>query len=184
MACARQDLVIMHFYKSAATLDMQSCNLIFEATANLIERVRDLDTDFNLHNICTRFLLTATLLSIASIARVLKGPFAAFLDQARGYALFEAGVNFVRSCSIQHGDFAMKAAACAEKIWTSKKVFRDPNGSINITLRVRNRLSGAPLHDAIRCWREEFIALETMKSMPGIDIGQQIFCAVGTFTDA
>ncbi|OCK75277.1 hypothetical protein K432DRAFT_386307 [Lepidopterella palustris CBS 459.81] len=170
IASARQDLVVMHFYKSATTLDMQSCMLIFNSTSSVLEQVRDLDRDYGLHRICTRFLLTVTLLSLASMARILKGPFARYLDQIRGSDLFDTGVRFVRSCSIQKEDFGEKAAACAEQIWKSKKVFRNPDGSINITLRVRNRLSGGPLHDAIRCWKEEFFDPEYMHSAPGMDI--------------
>jgi transcriptional regulatory protein LEU3 len=171
IAFARQDLVAMHFYKSATTLDMQSCMLIFNATSIVLEQVRDLDRDYGLHRMCTRFLLTATLLSLASMARILKGPFAEYLDQIRGYNLFDTGVRFVRSCSVQKADYGERGAAFAEQLWKSKKVFRNPDGSINITLRVRNRLSGGPLHDAIRCWKEEFFDSEYMHSAPGMDIG-------------
>jgi hypothetical protein len=55
-----------------------------------------------------------------------------------------------------------------------REVFRDPDGSINITLRVRNRLSGGPLHDVIRCWKEEFFDPEYTHSATGIDIGRLI----------
>ena len=171
IASARQDLVAMHFYKSATTLDMQSCMLIFNATSNALEQVRDLDRDYGLHCMCTRFLLTTTILSLASMARILKGPFAGYLDQIRGYNLFDTGVRFARSCSVQKADYGERGAAFAEQIWKSKKVFRNPDGSINITLRVRNRFSGGPLHDAIRCWKEEFFDPEYMHSAPGMDIG-------------
>ncbi|KAK9489927.1 hypothetical protein V1508DRAFT_400375 [Lipomyces doorenjongii] len=171
IASARQDLVAMHFYKSAITLDMQSCMLIFDATSSVLEQVRDLDRDYGLHRICSRFLLTVTLLSLASMARILKGPFAGYLDQTRGYNLFDTGVRFARSCSVQKADFGERGAAFAEQIWKSKKVFRNPDGSINITLRVRNRLSSGPLHDAIRSWKEEFFDPEYMHSAPGMDIG-------------
>ncbi|KAK9320890.1 hypothetical protein V1517DRAFT_194027 [Lipomyces orientalis] len=170
IASARQDLVVMHFYKSATTLDMQSCMLIFNATSSVLEQVRNLDRDYGLHRICTRFLLTVTLLSLASMARILKGPFAGYLDQVRGYDLFNTGVRFARSCSIQKADYGERGAAFAEQIWKSKKVFRNPDGSINITLRVRNRLSSGPLHDVIRCWKEEFFDLEYIHSAPGMDI--------------
>jgi transcriptional regulatory protein LEU3 len=162
----------MHFYKSAATLDMQSCLSIFDATADVLARLRDIDKNNDLHRVCTRYITTTTILSVASIARVLKGPFASYLDQIRGYELFEFGVRFLRSCSVEKGDFGERAAAFSERIWQSKKVFRDPDGSINITLRVRNRLSAGPLHDVIRCWKDEFVDLEYRYShVPGMDIG-------------
>jgi transcriptional regulatory protein LEU3 len=172
VASARQDLVAMHFYKSATTLDMQSCMLIFNATSSVLEQVRDLDRDYGLHRICTQFLLTATLLSLACMARILKGPFAGYLDQTRGYNLIEVGVRFARSCSLQKGDFGERCSAIAEQIWKSNKVFRDPDGSTNITLRVRNRLSSGPWHDAVGCWKEEFINPDCIHFAPGgLDIG-------------
>jgi transcriptional regulatory protein LEU3 len=112
-----------------------------------------------------------TLLSLAGMARILKGPFAGYLDQTRGYSLYETGVLFLQSCSIQKLDFGERSASLVEQIWKSKKVFRNPDGSINITLRVRNRLSGGPLHDAFRCWKEEFYDPAFVFSVPGMDIG-------------
>lgn len=171
IASARQDLVAMHFYKSAITLDMQSSTLIFNATSSVLEQIRDLEKDHALHRTCTRFLLTVTLLSLTSIARILKGPFAGYLDQVRGYNLFDIGVCFLRSSSILKGDFAERAAGFAEQMWKSKKVFRNSDGSINITLRVRNRLSGGLLHDTLKYWKEEFFDSKYMHSAPGLDAG-------------
>jgi hypothetical protein len=171
VACARQDLAVMHFYKSATTLDVQSCILIFNATSIVLAQVRELDRNHGLHRICPRFLLTATLLSLSSMARILKGPFAEHLDQTHGYNLFEGGVLFARSCSVQKGDYAEKSAATAERILQSKKVFRDPDGTINITLRIRNRLSISPWHDVIQCWKEEFFDPDCTHYASGTDIG-------------
>lgn len=105
------------------------------------------------------------------MVRILKGPFAEYLEQIRGYDLFDSGVHFARSCSVQKADFGDRSAALAEQIRKSKKVFRNPDGSINITLRVRNRLSGGPLHDVVRCWKEEFSDPKYTHSAPGMDIG-------------
>lgn len=172
IASARQDLAVMHFYKSATTLDMQSCMLIFNAISSVLEQFRDLDRDYGLHRVCTRFLLTVTLQSLASMARILKVPFAGYLDQTRGYNLFDTGVRFVRSCSVQKADFGEKCAMSAEKMWKSEKVFRNPDGSINITLRVRSRLSAGPWFDAVRCWREEFFGPDCIHSAPDRNIGR------------
>ncbi|KAK9259621.1 hypothetical protein V1519DRAFT_250325 [Lipomyces tetrasporus] len=187
IACARQDILVMHFYKSATALELQSCMLIFNATSSVLEQVRDLDRDYGLHRICTRFLLTVTLLSLASMARILKGPFAGYLDQTRGYGLFDAGVRFARSCSVQKGDLAERCAALAERIWKSKKVFRDHDGTINITLRVRNRLSAGPWYDAMRCWKEEFFDPDCVHYASATDIGTpfaHLFVRSGTHVSA
>lgn len=159
----------MHFYKSSATFDVQNCMLIFDVASSVLEQVCDLDQKHGLHLICSRFILTSSLLSIASLARILKGPFAAYLDQTRGYSLFDSGVSFVRSCSIQKGDFADKCATSGEKMWKSKKVFRNSDGTFNITLRVRNRLSTGPWHDTLACWKEEFFDPDCVHYASGTD---------------
>jgi transcriptional regulatory protein LEU3 len=163
--------VVMHFYKSATALDLQSSLLIFNVVSSVLEQVCDLDRDYGLHLVCTRYLLTAILVSLACMARILRGPFAEFLDQSRGSSLFDNVVRFIRSCSIQKADFGDRGATYAEQIWKSNKVFRNPDGSVNITLRVRNRLSCGPLHDVVRCWKEEFVDPEIMHSAPEMDIG-------------
>jgi transcriptional regulatory protein LEU3 len=157
ICAARQELVVLHLYKSASTLDMQACILIFDCTSKVLDQVFTLDRENNLHQICTRHLQTVVILSLASIARVLKGPFASYLDQTKGSNLIENGTQFLRSCSVQKGDFVDRAASLAEQIWKNQKVFRNPDGSINITLRVRNRLSSGPLLDVIRCWSDEIV---------------------------
>jgi transcriptional regulatory protein LEU3 len=161
----------MHFYKSATTLDMQTCMLIFNTTSSVLEQLQDLDREHGLHNICTRFLQIVVLLSLASMVRILKGPFAGYLNQTRGYQLFNTGVRFARSCSVQKADFADRCSRLAEQVWKSKKVFRNLDGSINITLRVRNRLSAGIWLDAIRCWKEEIVDHECMHDASDMDHG-------------
>lgn len=136
---------------------MQSCISIFDSTSTVLDQVLTLDREYNLHQICTRHLQTVVILSLACIARILKGPFAAYLDQTKGSNLIENGTQFLRSCSVQKGDFVDRAASLAEQIWKNKKVFRDPDGSVNITLRVRNRLSSGPLLDVLRYWSDQIV---------------------------
>lgn len=171
IASVRQEIAAMHFYKSEIMLLADASTSIFNATAKVLEMIRDIDIEYGLHQTCTQFLLTATLGSLACMARTLKGPFAEYLDRAHGANLIEIGIRFARSCSLQKGDFADRCAGIAEKIWTSKKVFREPDGTINITLRVRNRLSSGPWHDAVRCWKEEFVNPDCAAYAPGIDAG-------------
>jgi hypothetical protein len=130
LVTARQDLVAMHFYKSATTLDMQSCMSIFIATSSVLELVCNLDKDYGLHYMSTRFVITATLLSLASIARILKGPFAGYLDQTLGYKLFDAGVRFVRSCSVQKADYGERGATFADQLWKSERCFATPTDQL------------------------------------------------------
>ncbi|ORY10782.1 hypothetical protein BCR34DRAFT_485124 [Clohesyomyces aquaticus] len=171
ISAARQDLTAMQFYKSVTSLDMQSSVLIFNATTDILTQFRDLDREFVVHRICTRYFHSVALLSLASLARILKGPFAGALDQARGNSLIDAGISFLRSCSISKGDFGAKCASFAENLGSSNRIFREADGSVNITLRVRNRLSAGPIHDIIKYWRDELVGPEFLQAAPGINQG-------------
>jgi len=42
------------------------------------------------------------------------------------------------------------------QLWNSNRVFKGPNGTEAVTLRIRNRLGGSIVLDALVWWREEF----------------------------
>lgn len=157
LAAARQDLAAMHFYKSAQTLDIQSSIAVFEATAKVLEQIRDLDRDLRLSTICTRYIFMTAFMGMSFMIRLLKGPFASYLDQVRGSTLYQRGLLFLQSCSLEKTDLPERAATVLKQIWNSENTFRNADGSVDITLRVRNRLSASPVYDAVRWWREEFV---------------------------
>lgn len=151
----------MHFFKSSHTLDVQSCNSVFSTTVKILEFIRDREINHALSDSCTRFVFTAALMGVALMLRILKGPFATYVDQEHGSTLFLATAKFMQSYSFEKGDFSARAALLAEQLWGSEKLFKDTDGTVNIALRVRNRLSASPLHDVIVRWREEFGDLRT-----------------------
>jgi hypothetical protein len=155
VAAARQEIAAMHFYKSTQTLDIHSSIAVFDAASRVLEHIRDLERDHKLSSICTRYILMAALMGALLIARSLKGPFASYLDQARGMTLYQVAVAFLQSCSREKTDFAERAAAVVEQIWRSEKIFKNVAGAVDISLRVRSRLSASPVYDAIKWWREE-----------------------------
>jgi hypothetical protein len=173
LAAARQDIAAMHFYKSAKTFDIQSSIAVFEATSKILEQIQDLENDLQLSTICTRFIFMTAFLGMAFMARLLKGPFASYLDYAKGSALYQRVLLFLQSCSLEKTDLPERAATALQQVWKSEKIFKSANGSIDITLRVRNRLSASPIYDAIRWWREEFVEhrREIEPGQPGLAAG-------------
>lgn len=157
LAASRQDIAAMHFYKSSQTFDLPSSLSVFETTARVLEQIRDLETVSRLSTICTRYIFMTAFMGITFMVRLLKGPFASYLDQARGATLFQNTLVFLQACSLEKTDLPERAATALEQIWRSEKIFKSADGSVDITLRVRNRLSASPVYDAIRWWREEFV---------------------------
>jgi hypothetical protein len=143
----------MYFFKSAETLDGQCCAFIFEVTATVLKLIQDFNRNGKLSQICARVHLFAALLGTSLMLRILKGPFAPFVDQELGSALYLSTVQFMKSCSIEKGDLPDRVTTFAEQTWSSKRIFKEDNGGI--ALRVRNRLSTSPLYDAMCLWKEE-----------------------------
>ncbi|KAK3078135.1 hypothetical protein LTS18_008353 [Coniosporium uncinatum] len=130
---------------------------IFEASATFFGLVEDMEHELKLSAHCPRYIFTSALVGVAFLARVMKGPFASYLDLDRGSKLYRVAIDFLKSCSIEKGDLPDRSSTFAEQMWLSNKVFKNPDGTPYIALRVRTRLSGSPLHDAIKWWRDEFM---------------------------
>jgi transcriptional regulatory protein LEU3 len=156
ITASRLEIVAMHFYKSS-TLDVQSCSRIFNTTVKMMEFIRDQEMGHVISSSCTRFVFATVLMGCTLMLRILKGPYAANVDQEQGAALLLTSRKFMQSYSVTKGDHPDRAAQVAKQIWESEKLFKDANGTVNFTLRVRNRLSAGPLHDLIHRLRENFL---------------------------
>jgi transcriptional regulatory protein LEU3 len=165
IAASRQDLAAMQFFKSE-TFDAQCCGLIFEASIAVLDLVSQLERKYNLSQICPRLHFMAVLVAMASLLRILKGSYATYVDQSRGSSLYMSAIQFFKSASLESGDLASRGAMFAEQIWESNKIFKEPDGRVNISLRVRNRLSGSVVYDAIRWWKNEFMNDEFSEARP------------------
>ncbi|KAF4626767.1 hypothetical protein G7Y89_g11389 [Cudoniella acicularis] len=141
IAAARQEINAMHFFKSSHTLDAQSCNSVFSTTAKVL-KFCGVDGSF-------------------AYATHSQRPIATNVDQEHGSILFLATAKFMQSCYVEKGDLPNRASLFAEQLLGNEKLFKDTNGTVNIALRVRNRLSASPLRDVIIRWREEFRDLGT-----------------------
>jgi hypothetical protein len=155
IAIARQDINAMHFFKSPNTLDVQSCHSIFDATTRFFELILSQETPHARSSACPCFVILAVLMGASLILRLLRGRLPTYIDQERGSTLYLAMVEFLKSCSIEKGDSPDRGATLAEQVWKSDKLFKDNNGSIDIALCVRNRLTSSPMVDVVLRWGDQ-----------------------------
>jgi hypothetical protein len=151
---ARQEVNAMHFFKSANTLDIQSCHSIFNATRRLFELILNQETPHALRGACSSFIVVAVSMGISSMLRLLRGPFSTFIDQELGSSLSLAMIQFLKSSSIEKGDSSDRSGTYAEQFWKSDKLFKDSSGSIDVALRVRNKLAVSSMRDMVLRWKE------------------------------
>jgi hypothetical protein len=144
----------MHFFKAPDTLDAQSCHSIFDATTRLFELILNQETPHTLCSACPCFVTLAVLMGLSLIVRLVRSPLSTYIDQKRGSRLYLAMVEFLKSCSIERGDSPERGANLAEQLWKSDKLFKGNDGSIDITLHVRNKLASSPMGDLVLRWAE------------------------------
>ncbi|KAF2665982.1 hypothetical protein BT63DRAFT_45829 [Microthyrium microscopicum] len=152
---ARLEFCGMYFFKTPGSMDVQTCQHIFNCTVKVFEHIRDQHNDHDLHIWCPKYAFQACLLGITLMLRILKGPYATFVDQERGASLYQSLVQFTLSCSICQGDLPSRGAAFADSLWKSDKIFKNLNGTFNGGLRIRNRLAVSVVYDAILLWKSE-----------------------------
>lgn len=94
------------------------------------------------------------LLAATTLLRLLKSPFAQYLDKTAEATFFQA-IKFERLLSRHVNDIGSKAAQVLSQLWNSKSALRNANGSDLAPLRVRSRLSASVVFDCVLWYREE-----------------------------
>jgi hypothetical protein len=148
---AKLEIIAMNFFKS--TLSIQVCHFIFDATRKFFEitlRHRDL---YESNGSCPCFLILAILMGQALMVRILKGPCATFVDQELGSKLYLEMSEFLISCSIEKGDASERGSKLAEQLFKSDKIFKDENGTVDVNLHVRDKLSSSLMADMVLRWK-------------------------------
>jgi transcriptional regulatory protein LEU3 len=145
----------MHFFKSVNTLDIQSCHLIFDATTRLFEVILRQEKPHALSGACPSFVVAAILLGASLMLRILKSPLSTSVDHQHGAALYIEMLQFLKTSSVGKGDSSDRGGKLAEQLWKCKELFKDNNGSTDISLRVRDKLASSSSSDVILRGRVE-----------------------------
>jgi hypothetical protein len=144
----------MHFFKSPDTLDIQSCQSIFDATTRLLNLILGQETSHALNRACACFVIVAASMGAGLILRILRSPYSSCIDNEHGSTLYLSTIKFLQSCSIVKGDSPDRSATFAEQLWRCDKLFKENDGSRDIALHVRNRLASSATKDMIMRWRD------------------------------
>ncbi|CRG86075.1 hypothetical protein PISL3812_03078 [Talaromyces islandicus] len=93
----------------------------------------------------------------ALMFRLLKGPFASYVDEKLGSSMFLKMIDFMKTASLENGDKIHRAATIVEQMWNVDNMFKDANGNWNISLRIKHRLSAGVVHEIGIRWREKHL---------------------------
>lgn len=93
--------------------------------------------------------------------KLLKSSFAKYVDGEAGKTALFSLIALIRKTSIENNDLPARSAGILTQLWTSDKIFRDPNTGDwkdDLKLRLRSRAAMSIVYDCIWWWKLEFAA--------------------------
>ncbi|OQU97123.1 Fungal specific transcription factor domain-containing protein [Cladophialophora immunda] len=90
------------------------------------------------------------------LLRLLKTSLSRYIDVERAKTALFLGISLHKRMSVQNDDLPARNGVALTQLWNSTRVFKRPNGTEVIALRIRSRLIGSVVLDGIVWWREEF----------------------------
>lgn len=160
----RLEVLAMHFFKSWESIDIQTCQSIFDTTLQVFAFIQEQEVNRNLSSFCPRFVISALKMGQALMFRLLKGPFTSYVDEKLGSSMLYTMIAFMKSVSLEDGDKVHRAATIVEQMWGADNMFKDANGNWNIALRIRHRLSASVVHEIGIRWRERHLNIDRPSS--------------------
>ncbi|THY27367.1 hypothetical protein D6D01_04141 [Aureobasidium pullulans] len=103
------------------------------------------------------YIASALLFASYALLRILKStiPFLSGETEEARTAFFLA-ISLTKRLSIDTNDMCSKSVTYLTQLWNSSKAFKRADGTDQLVLRARSRLSNSHVVDAIIWWREEF----------------------------
>ncbi|KAK5371143.1 hypothetical protein LTR20_007250 [Exophiala xenobiotica] len=152
-----QSILAYNLYKSPAAQDPTSLYDLCMTCCQVIESFDHLD---RIGQICLAaspiFFYHGLMVPCHILLRLLKTSFSRYITIERAKSALFLGIGLHKRMSLQNDDVPARSGVALTQLWNSTRVFRKPNGSETVALRIRSRLSGSIVLDGIVWWREEF----------------------------
>ncbi len=141
---------------------------------------------------CPIFVERTVSLAAYSILKVHRSPLAPHVDLTAGETAYFSAIIFSRKVSLQNDDIGARTVTILSQLWTSKSVFKLPNGLVDsLRTRIHTRLSMSVVFDCFWYWREEFCGqpspyrddteLTNSEAKRGLLLAPHPFCSVVDF---
>jgi transcriptional regulatory protein LEU3 len=165
------DRALDQFLLAAAQLQVATCVLIapsscipdanlaklYSDSCSFIELASELDQEQEICEHGSSNVNFSWNLAAFVILRVAKCHIRESLDLSRGQRCYFSAINLNKKLSVRSDDVASRATMILSQLWTSKRVIKRPDGTVDsLWLRCRNRLGWSVVYDCFWLWREEF----------------------------
>lgn len=157
--CARIHVLAYHFFANpgTSTPDLEALSRLFSLCVSTLQTANTLSQSSNFVAMCPSFIDRTLTLTGFCILKLFRSPLAQHLDLQAGEQAYFYAVQFGKRMSLQNNDLGARTAAIMTNLWSSNRVFRRKDGSVeSLGLRLRTRLSMSVSFDMFWYWREEF----------------------------
>ncbi|THV80003.1 hypothetical protein D6D27_08860 [Aureobasidium pullulans] len=146
-----------YFLKQDKTSFASSFDKIQEVARRIIADVEKLVHQTSNPVSIPYYIASALLFASYALLRILKSsiPFLSGETEEARTAFFIA-IGLTKRLSIDTNDMCSKSVTYLTQLWNSSKAFKRADGTDQLGLRARGRLSGSHVVDTIIWWREEF----------------------------
>ncbi|THZ87905.1 hypothetical protein D6C84_01332 [Aureobasidium pullulans] len=146
-----------YFLKQDKTSFASSFDKIQEVARRIIADVEKLVHQTSNPVSIPYYIASALLFASYALLRILKSsiPFLSGETEEARTAFFIA-IGLTKRLSIDTNDICSKSVTYLTQLWNSSKAFKRADGTDQLGLRARSRLSGSHVVDTIIWWREEF----------------------------
>ncbi|KAF2104101.1 hypothetical protein NA57DRAFT_70314 [Rhizodiscina lignyota] len=157
---AHLQIQAMNFFKPPDKIDNVSLGRLYSVATSLVESVAELEMDTDFIRYSTAYLMRSMALATCILLRLIKTPFVEFINADEAKSLFLTALQLMQKFSVANNDAPARCATAVSRLWRSDRVFKNPDGSHNLRLRVRTRYGMSLMWDCMWWCREEFMGQE------------------------
>ncbi|EXJ63637.1 uncharacterized protein A1O5_11398 [Cladophialophora psammophila CBS 110553] len=148
---------VFNLYKSPMAHDPTSLYDLCASCCQVIESFDNLDKS---GQVCLAgaglYFFYSLMVTSHVLLRLLKTSLSRYIDVERAKTALFLGISLHKRMSVQNDDLPARNGVALTQLWNSNRVFKRPNGTEVVALRIRSRLTGSVVLDGIVWWREEF----------------------------
>jgi hypothetical protein len=138
-----------HFYKDLSNLDPVVVAQLYITSSHLIELLDTFESNGIPLRSCPVYYSFALLLSITTMARILKTSLSRHLDKKTGEAVYFRGISILEKLSVEPDDISSRLSMVMRRLWGDPTAYQTPEGKDITHLRVRSRLSTSAAYDTL-----------------------------------
>ena len=150
-------VLTFHMFAPSASIEDSKLVKMYDLACSAVEIATQLDKTNSWSDCAPLPAIKYSHLAAFTILKLTRSRRSGLLDLPRGQSAYFAVIQLHRKTSIQDGDVVARSTTILTQLWTSQKVFKQPDSTVDsLTLRCGSRLAMSVVFDLYWWWRQEF----------------------------